>query len=279
MKKYAAKYSIVRFTPFLETEEFANVGVVVVVPELGQIDFKLNTQRYGRVTGFFSELDAGVYRETLKMLKAELLRVRGSLVRGGFEWKAGTSLVNEIFAELVRKRETIIQFSEPRVIACCSLEEVLESTYNHYVGRDFVTKEYVETKIEKGLRTVLRGARLAERFHADKVGDTKYQVRFPFVETGVTSGPAKLIKPLNLAHESSTQIIEHGDAWGAKLTRLMEKDFAVPERVLFVVAAPDANASSERQEAYQDSIERLRPLGSIALRADDANVLEFARPS
>jgi hypothetical protein len=275
--KYAAKYSIVRFSPFLETGEFANVGVVVVIPALGIIDFKLNTQRYGRVTGFFPELGANVYRETLKMLKSELLRVHNSFdgARGVGESQSAAAL--EVFAELTRDRETIIQFSAPRIVACTGADDALLRTYGYYVDRDFATKEYVETTIEKGLKQVLLKAQLAGRFHRNKVGDSKYEISFPFVEAGVERGPVKLIKPLNLAQDTPTQIIDHSDVWGAKLSRLVERKFAVPEKVLFVVAAPNKEVSSLRMEAYHESVERLGRLGKVVMRNDEGAVLKFAR--
>ena len=41
MNKKAYQYAIVRFSPFVETEEFANVGVVMICPAEGKFLFKL----------------------------------------------------------------------------------------------------------------------------------------------------------------------------------------------------------------------------------------------
>ena len=41
MNKFAYRYAIVQFQPYSETGEFANVGVVLVCPETGFFDFKL----------------------------------------------------------------------------------------------------------------------------------------------------------------------------------------------------------------------------------------------
>lgn len=57
MKKYACQYKIVRFTPYVETEEFANVGVVLYCPATGVLDYKLAPKRFGRVTSFFDGMD------------------------------------------------------------------------------------------------------------------------------------------------------------------------------------------------------------------------------
>ncbi|WP_295874433.1 DUF3037 domain-containing protein [uncultured Zhongshania sp.] len=280
MTKLAAKYSIVRFAPYLETGEFANVGVVVYVPALGMLDFKLNTKSYGRVTSFFSELDRKVYTQALKILKTDLERIKGVVgIPAGYDIKQEREdYLGGHFKELVRTRETIIQFSEPRVIACNNVRDALETTYNRYVERDFVTKEYVETTIEKGLKNLLNRANLAERFHKENVGNELYRVSFPFVERSY-KGAAKLIKPLHLAQDTPTKIIEHSDTWSSKVSRLVERQFAAPEKVLFVVAAPEANAGALRLEAYEESIAQLGRLGTIVQRGDDKGVISFASMS
>ena len=52
MKKYACQYAIVRFLPYLETGEFANVGIVMLCPDAGFFDFKL-LRHVRRITAFF----------------------------------------------------------------------------------------------------------------------------------------------------------------------------------------------------------------------------------
>ena len=61
MKKFACQYALLRFRPFVETGEFANVGVVLLAPEARFFGFKLlNKQRHGRITHFFHQLDRKV---------------------------------------------------------------------------------------------------------------------------------------------------------------------------------------------------------------------------
>ena len=54
----ACHYAIVRFMPFIETGEFANVGVVMFAPQARYFGFKLLVNRQARVTNFFEQLDA-----------------------------------------------------------------------------------------------------------------------------------------------------------------------------------------------------------------------------
>ncbi len=46
LNKLACRYAILRFLPYTETGEFANVGVVLACPATGYFGFKLETRRY-----------------------------------------------------------------------------------------------------------------------------------------------------------------------------------------------------------------------------------------
>ena len=48
-------YSIVRYAPYAETEEFANIGVVLCAPKLGQFHFQLTQSNNARVKNFFQD--------------------------------------------------------------------------------------------------------------------------------------------------------------------------------------------------------------------------------
>ena len=58
MNRLACQYTIIRFLPYAETGEFANVGIVLACPETGLLDARLMpTKKTGRITGFFEQLD------------------------------------------------------------------------------------------------------------------------------------------------------------------------------------------------------------------------------
>ena len=80
MKKFACQYALLRFRPFVETGEFANVGVVMMAPEARFFGFRL-LKRYGRITQFFHQLDRKVYLEGRELFKEELDRFTGELRR------------------------------------------------------------------------------------------------------------------------------------------------------------------------------------------------------
>ena len=72
--RYACIYSIVRFAPFAETEEFANVGIVLTAPASRRMEYKLASEGLERVNHFFG--CAPVFAKALEMAKNELDAVR-----------------------------------------------------------------------------------------------------------------------------------------------------------------------------------------------------------
>ena len=61
-----------RLSPFIETGEFANVGIVLMAPNQRYFASKLEIKRYGRITRFFEELDRKLYTHAIHVLKVEV---------------------------------------------------------------------------------------------------------------------------------------------------------------------------------------------------------------
>jgi hypothetical protein len=276
MRKIPCLYSIVRFAPFVETGEFANVGVIMIAPEQRFFDFKLLIQRHSRITHFFEQLEPKVYRATMRNLREELARVAGLLRQHGFDRRLKVNDVEfakGLFAEIIRPRETVIKFGEPRVVLAEDMGATLEELYGFYVERNFVTREYQEAVLERGLRRWLYQARIVDRFARQEVGDEEYHVAFPFVERR-DDHPVKAIKPLHLAHNQPSKILDHGGQWLFRVGQLKRRNL-LPERMLFAVQGPTADGARER--AYREIVDSLRDTGAEVLPyADKEHILRFA---
>src|SRR5690606_28382813 len=76
-KHLACHYSVVRFCPYPETDEFVNIGVVLACPIIGYLDFKrADLRRRGRVGHFFPELDANIYSAAMHAWVDSLVKFR-----------------------------------------------------------------------------------------------------------------------------------------------------------------------------------------------------------
>lgn len=257
-------YAIVRFCPYVETEEFANAGVVMISPQTGFFSYKLMGRRHARVTNFFEDVEGKLFRTALSNLKDELDRIKDQLLFAG--WPKGNqaddlAVAKKIFAELTRPRETIIKFGNVRGVLAEKPKAMLTELYGYYVDRNFVTKQYRESILETEMRTWISKAGIASRFEKKEVGTEDYHATFPFVE-GSPFAALKAIKPLYLGHDQPSKILDHGGQWLFRVQTLKRKGL-MPQLVLFAAEGPQDGGA--KHEAYREITETLQHEGAIVL--------------
>lgn len=274
--KTACHYAIVRFMPFVETEEFANVGVVLFAPAARWFGYRLLTQRIGRVTNFFEELEAATLRAAVHDFRDELERLTTSFKAAGTDRRLRnldmkTSML--LWEELIRPREVMLRFGEGRVVLAENPQAKMLELFNFYVERNFVTREYQEQVLERSVRNMLRTAHLLDRFVPMKVGNDEYHARFPFVRL-LDERPVRAIKPLYLAHRDSAKIIDHGGQWIVRVNALRKRGL-LPDRVLFAVDGVEDGTA--RGRARREVVDELRVLDvEVTPMAEQQAVIDFA---
>ena len=270
--KYACQYAIVRFLPYVETGEFANVGIVIHCLQTGTFQYKL-LDRVRRISAFFEELDIAVYRRSRTEFTAELDRI-SQIFRNTYA-HASDKVAKNLFSELTRTREAMIRFDKPRVVMTDDPAEQLQKLFDHYVGRSFATKAYQEQLIEKQVRSTLRAANLSAIYKDKILGNDAYHARFPFVR--FENGDAvRAIKPLHLAQDEPTQIFDHGWEWVGKVRKLRSENL-LPPAVLFAVQGPDVR-SKERDDAFNEIVSELtRQNVRVIAYNRTTEIVEFAR--
>lgn len=272
MKKYACRYAIVRFAPYLETGEFANVGIVLVCPETGFFGYRLQTRKFARVTAFFEELKANVYRRALHLFKGELERV-GDLLKS-FGKDVDPKYVRATFEALIHPRETIVRFGESRAVLCDVIDDEMTRLFDFYVDRSFATAAYVEQTITQRLNALLNTLHLPAPFRPERIGDELVHARFPLVQKrGVLA--KKVIKPFNLNHAEPNNIFDHGDAWVQKVRRMRKRDL-LPDDVLFAVASPPATDAVRFAAFDEIKIELERESVIVVPDAAEERIAAFA---
>ncbi len=278
MKKIACQYSIVRFMPFVETGEFANVGIVMMSSHERYFGFKLMTRKYGRVSKFFEEIESNVLRQSMVDLRNELERVENLLKSHGFDKRYKSNdeqFASGLFSEILRTRETIVRFSAPSVVLTEEPKGELKNLYSRYIERHFVTKEYRERVLEGRIKELLARKHIIDRYVQDKIGNDLYHVTFPFVEK-IDGKPVRIIKPLNIAEGEPSRIIERGGQWGFRVHELRRRDL-LPNNVLFAVDDPPLLSNINNNEAYSEALDLLRKTGVDVLElGKEQKILEFA---
>lgn len=273
MKPFACRYAIVQFVPYIETGEFANVGVVLTCPQTGYFDFKLQTRRHSRVTDFFDELRKDTYLTAIKAIQTELQRIQCLVVTISADPKR-TENIRNLFIALTHPREAIIRFGAARPILTVDPARQLEELFDHYVERNFVTPEYIEQTIAKRIQKLLDGILLPAPFKSERIGDDQIYAHFPLVQR-VNDRLTKVIKPFNLTQNEANAIYAHGDIWLQKVRRLRKRQL-LPLDVLFTIAAPPFS-DTKRFDAYQEICTELQEENVKVVREhQETEILTFA---
>lgn len=271
-------YAIVRFMPFVETGEFANVGVLLFSPRGRYFGFKLLINRHARVTNFFEQMEPKIFRSAMRTFREELQRIDQMLKQMGTDKRfrtLDTQGALALWSEIVKPRQTMLQLSASRLVLADDPKAKVQELFEYYVERNFATKEYQEKILERGVREWLRTAKLLDQFHPGRVGNDEYHAQFPFV-AGDDHRPDKIIKPLNLAYPEAARVIDHGGQWIVRINALKKRDL-LPPNVLFAVSGPDDSTPCGR--AKREVVDELEHAGVIVVPYGNFQpIIEFARP-
>ena len=279
MKEVVCNYAIARFRPYRETGEFANVGVVLICPQVNYFGYLFETRKYKRITDFFPELEVEIFKAGLDGLLKELARVTGreheeQLHQLVLHEEARAGIAR--FRELVRPREALFHFGETGTVFATDPRVKLQELFHYYIKRQFARdREYQEVIMRRHLADFFRKNDLDRQFKTDqRVGDDTYQIVLPFVRFD-GNNVSKAIKPLHLDKEGPTEIYRHGDAWISTVKRLRHIN-RLPKQFLFTVKTP--KTSPKKVAAADEICRELRELGTFAVPFADAHrILEFAR--
>ncbi len=271
MKKQVCKYSIVRFQPYPETEEFANIGIVLYATASKRLEFKLlDSKHHARITHFFDPMCKTVFSQTSKIIHDEINRIKDFIDK--------TENVDiDLYAELIRDREDIIRFSDNRVLFCSDPVATVDNLFEHYVHRSFLHDHGSEEKMKKQVRSLLDSYNLGEKYREGSIGDAdKYQVRFPFISQAVKQ---TIIKPIHFKHEKPSQLIDHGLSWLGKVQQLNKLGFISPDKILFTYKAPEHNQKS-LYNAFTEIKKQIEHEGIVMADVDNqCSIIKFAESS
>lgn len=239
--KQMCKYALVQFMPFVETGEFANVGIIICSPKTGYWDFKLAPAAFARVTDFFKEMDKHVYKVAIKGFVDEM----------EFTNQYAKTLRNEgmvgFFTEITRPREALLRFSTVRTMLTENPEQVLEALYKKFIHRDFINKKYREDQMVKMLRQQF-STKVTVKYTEQTLSPGFREFRIPLVAN--EDNNVRLIKPLAFGQSKAAQLFEHGEIWCNRLRALLEDD-VMPEHILLPLEK-DTKLTGEKKAAYEE---------------------------
>lgn len=265
MTKYACRYAIVQFMPYPETGEFANVGVVAVVPAQNRFTFQLELARYGRLTKFFKHLEPRVFTQSIKHLNEELLYLEEAVKN-----RQVTAL--QAFELIVRPLEAILRFSRERIKMTQKPLAIANELFGRFVLHDFAQNKNYEHELQSRVGQLVRSLSLRCQFKKEKIG-TLFPVNMPLVQN-TEDQRLRAIQPLYFDRVEPEKIIEHGNLWIGKLSILQELN-ELPDDILIPVEKPSHKGNTEKAWAIVKN--RLKDFGDIVDACNETVIEKFAK--
>lgn len=242
MSTIICNYAVLRFQPYMDTGEFANIGIILLANN-GEFLQRVETSSRRRITHFFDKLPPQVFTQARRDFVAELRR----MVALANQHRGQLDAQLRIFNDLVEPRETLFRFSRPGTLAAHSPQEALDELFNRYVHHDFKHAPVPEEELTKNVNQWLKS--LNRRYTEQTLGNDIVRVKMPFVwQEGARIKQA--IKPLSFDLDDASRIIEKGDKWLSHLRRLKMSGTA-PQDMVFISQAPKAKAGPQ-QRAYTE---------------------------
>lgn len=268
--KQACKYNIIRFQPYAETQEFANIGIVLYVPLTNTLVFKLLPARqYGRITHFFDTLDKRVFQDAVMLIREELTRIQKMLVT--------FPQPNALYNNLVEAREDIVNYSEHYTRFTEDPVATVTERFEYYVQRRFTQQKGHEKQMQERISQLLQTHHLAHHFKQRKLGNKHYEVYLPFVTHQEKEAIPAIIKPIHFRHTDSRKLMNHGIQWIGTMNQLFRHQLATPERTLFTYKAPDTTKGL-LYDAFEDIKTQIKDQGIQMLPIDQqAKTIAFAQ--
>ena len=266
MNKYICRYAIVQFMPYPETGEFANVGVVLAIPQKNIFAFRLETSKTSRLTHFFNHLERGVYLSAIKGLNEELSYYRQAI-------KDSQITAQTAFDSLVRPLETILRFSDERVKLVNTLDQIADGFFDRFVMHDFAKAPNYEVELQRKIGQVLREINLEQKFKKRTMGTDTYKITLPLVQE--KEAKYRAVQPLFFNQNEPQAVIEHGNRWAGKLGTL--RDFgALPNDILIPVKKP-LKKSKDFILAWELVEKKLKNFGDLVQAGDTGSIKAFAK--
>jgi hypothetical protein len=269
--KQLFKYVVIRFLPYGETDEFANIGILVFSPETGFFDFKLAPPIYNRITHFFKKLETNFYKNIISLFNEEFSTIK----------KIIQELPKQEFIyymeNMFTPKESVIQFSSVRSILVDNNKNIIEQLYNNYVIGNFLKqKENRETQMISTLRQQLIKKQLGKIYKETKIKTGIREVTLPLVAHHNTNETTKIIKPLAFNQHKPTLLIEHGERWLNRFNWLIKGGIIDAGNILLPIE-PTIKEGVLKQ-AYLEVIKEIEANNITVIDFNDQDkILNFAK--
>ncbi|RLM26530.1 hypothetical protein BIY29_05595 [Brenneria alni] len=263
-------YSIVRYAPFAETEEFANIGVVLCAVKKKELFFLLTQSNDSRINAFFRD-------DTIFPLAKDAINRELKLAQTLTPTIKTVENVSYFFNNLTAKKESIFHFSSVRSILTRDPQQEVKLLYDRFINHCDYNKERREEILTRELKNRLNSYdELKNIFKKEVIGGDLTRFTMPFVAKK-DEDILCAIKPLAFVQKEPGKMMEHCDSWVARVVRAANENLLNLSNILFTIDGQKNPTNSESKA--MDEIRRTFDRNNIIhLKHDDESaIVSFAK--
>ncbi|MCT8684454.1 DUF3037 domain-containing protein [Glaesserella parasuis] len=119
-------YSFIRYRPYIETEEFANVGILICNPDKKELKYRLLEANNERVNHFFNK------QKNFNIIRDVLNNELDYITHQSFDLKDNDEMIR-FFYNYTDRKEGVIQYSSPKILVSDNSEMELDRLFSSYI--------------------------------------------------------------------------------------------------------------------------------------------------
>ncbi|HII3692643.1 TPA: DUF3037 domain-containing protein [Pasteurella multocida] len=262
-------YSFVRFRPYFETGEFVNVGLLMCEPEKRKLTYRLVPKNNKRVNDFFYK--SKIFETIRETIDKELQYIVDQSFNGS------TQEMATFFHHYVDVKEGIVQYSNAAVGMVENPQDYFDNLYNQFIQNAGVKTENQENEMIKYYRIIFKEHQneILSNYKQHLVQGKMAKFYLPLALKNTNNERIiKGIKPLAFDQVETSSMIEHCDAWVAKINRSAEEGLVAKQDILFMLDTADTKSKANILTTIKKTFDRF----SIqhAGWQEEKNILSFA---
>lgn len=270
MTKYAMRFAVIRFMPYIQTREFANIGVILTCPRTGYFNYQIE-HRYSRLSKFFNHFNAQIYKAVTQAFADELERIKEIATH------ATPEQVRAMLDHIARPREAVILTGQVGATIAPNPDNELTRLFAYYVNHDFAEKQHGEAELTKTIQSLVRQVKARFPFKEELLGNPAgFHARLPLVQKENNGEIRKIIKPIYFGQKDPADIYHKSDKWIASIKRFKNQGIIKSPEILFAYQAP-LQPSQAQSNALKNVLDELADNQIITVdKSQSKHILQFA---
>jgi hypothetical protein len=240
--------ALIQFRPIVSSGERLNVGVIVHSPETGQVAWHVS-DRYGRLTSVYPNLDGASYRRMISHIRNSIRRAAGNqeATQGNLQLKAVSleSILNTVIPSPSSNFTWIVLGHG----LCTDVAERARELRSEFItrfegqkGRERIDDRVIWERVQENDAF----HQIAAVIHPRKLETSNYEYTF---RGSWTNGRLQVVEPVSFDYVKPGDMLEEANKWRGRLEELRSShDFQMTAIVSGPVSLA-SNASGKYEQA------------------------------